>query len=148
VPGPTTGAGVLPGVGSAPAAPAADPDDPREPGISDLARLARYVYKTMQAHEAVCPFENPFRDRLHFALEIEVKAGRMTRVGLGQVGIEPEGGGNARTLASKARPRELTSYAACLEPHLEAVVMDPSPADGSYEPLYSFSGSPAGRATP
>ena len=41
---------------------AVDPDDPAEPGIPDLARLARYVYKTMQRHEEVCPFENPFRD--------------------------------------------------------------------------------------
>jgi hypothetical protein len=40
---------------------AVDPDDPAEPGIPDLARLARYVFKTMQRHEEVCPFENPFR---------------------------------------------------------------------------------------
>jgi hypothetical protein len=148
VPGQTAGAGTLSSHGDAPPAPTADPDDPREPGISDLARLARYVFKAMQAHEEVCRFENPFRDRLHFALEVELKAGRMTRVGLGHVGVEPEGAREARTLAKKGWPRELTSYVVCLEPHLEAVVMDPSPADGSYEPLYSFSGSPAGRATP
>jgi hypothetical protein len=76
-----------------------DPDDPAEPGISDLARLARYVFRTMQRHEEVCPFDNPFRDRLHFALEIEVKGGRMARVGLGHVGVEPEGAREARTLA-------------------------------------------------
>jgi len=129
-------------------APTADPDDPAEPGISDLARLARYVFRTMQGHEEVCPFDNPFRDRLHFALEIEVKSGRMARVGLGHVGVEPEGAREARTLAKAGWPRELTTYVACLEPHLKAVVMAPSPLDGSYEPVYSFSASPAGRGAP
>jgi hypothetical protein len=128
--------------------PAVDPDDPAEPGIPDLARLARYVYKTMQRHEEVCPFENPFRDRLHFALEIEVKAGRMTRVGLGHVGLEAEAAGKARTLAEAQWPRELTAYAACLAPHLKSVPMAPSPADGAYEPVYSFGGQAAGRPAP
>ena len=125
-----------------------DPDDPAEPGIPDLARLARYVFKTMQRHEEICPFENPFRGQMHFALEIEVKAGRMTRVGLGHVGLEPETGGEARTLAEKQYPRELTAYVTCLAPHLQAVAMTPSPADGSYEPVYSFGGQAAGRPTP
>ena len=110
---------------------AVDPDDPAEPGIPDLARLARYVFKTMQRHEEVCPFENPFRDRLHFALEIEVKAGRMTRVGLGHVGLEPETAGEAKTLAQAQWPRELTAYATCLAPHLQAVAMAPRPRTGA-----------------
>jgi len=127
---------------------AVDPDDPTEPGIPDLARLARYVFKTMQRHEEICPLENPFRDRLHFALEIEVKAGRMTRVGLGHVGLEPETAGEAKTLAEPQWPRELTAFATCLAPHLQAVVMAPAPADGSYEPVYSYRGQPAGRPAP
>jgi hypothetical protein len=137
----------LPPTVAAPGA-ALDPDDPAEPGIPDLARLARYVYKTMQRHEEVCPLQNPFRDRLHFALEIEVKAGRMTRVGLGHVGLEPEAAGEAKTLAEPQWPRELTAYATCLAPHLQAVAMAPSPADGSYEPVYSFGGRAAGRPAP
>jgi hypothetical protein len=133
-----------------PPAPAAavDPDDPAEPGISDLARLARYVFRTMQQHEGVCPFDNPLRDQLHFALAIEVKGGRMVRVGLGHVGVEPEGATEARTLAKAQWPRELTAYVACLGPHLRAVAMAPSPADGAYEPAYSFGGQPAGRPAP
>ena len=133
-----------------PAAPgsAVDPDDPAEPGIPDLARLARYVYKTMQRHEEVCPFENPFRDQLHFALEIEVKKGRMTRVGLGHVGLESEAAGRAGRSPEAQWPRELTAYAACLAPHLQTVAMAPSPADGTYEPVYSFGGQAAGRPGP
>lgn len=127
--------------------PAADPNDPAEPGIPDLARLARYVFRTMQRHADVCPVLNPFRDRLHFAFEIDVKAGRMTRVALGQVAHGGEKGGEgAHAVPEAERPRELVAYAACLEPHLKAVVMAPSPADGTYEPLYSFSGNPAGAA--
>lgn len=133
---------------SAPGTAAVDPDDPAEPGIADLPRLARYVYKTMQRHEEVCPFDNPFRDRLHFALGIEVKAGRMTRVGLGHVGLEPEAAGEARTLAEAQWPRELTAYVTCLAPHLKALAMSPSPAEGAYEPVYSFGANPTGRAAP
>jgi len=133
---------------AAPPPAAVDPDDPAEPGISDLARLARYVFRTMQRHEEVCPFDNPFRDQLHFALAIEVKGGRMARVGLGHVGLEPAAGGEARTLAQAQWPRELTGYVACLAPHLQAVAMAPSPADGSYEPAYSFSGRERGRPAP
>jgi len=132
----------------APPAAAADPDDPAEPGISDLARLARYVFQAMQRHEEVCPFGNPFRDRLHFALAIEVRGGRMAQVGLGHVGVQPEPAGSARTLAEARWPRELTGYVACLAPHLRAVAMAPAPADGAYQPEYSFSGSSAGRAAP
>jgi hypothetical protein len=130
-----------------PAAPA-DPDDPAEPGIGDLPRLARYVFKTMQAHEGVCPFANPFRERLHFALAVEVKGGRMTRVGLGHVGVEPAGGTEARTLSKAQWPRELTAYVTCIAPHLEAVEMAPAPSDGSYDPAYAFSGHPDGRPAP
>jgi hypothetical protein len=136
------------GAAAAPATAAVDPDDPAEPGIPDLARLARYVFKTMQRHEEGCPFENPYRDRLHFALEIEVKAGRMARVGLGHVGLEPEAAGEARALGEAQWPRELTAYAACLAPHLQVVTMVPSPADGAYEPVYSFGGRAAGRPAP
>jgi hypothetical protein len=128
--------------------PPADPDDPAEQGISDLARLARYVYKAMQSHDEVCPFANPFRDRLHLALAVEVKGGRIARVGLAHVGVEPAGGSEARTLAAAQWPRELTGYVTCLAPHLKAVEMDPSPADGSYEPAYAFGGRPDGRPTP
>jgi hypothetical protein len=137
----------LPPPAAAPGA-AVDPDDPAEPGIPDLARLARYVYKTMQRHEEVCPLENPFRDRLHFALEIEVKAGRMARVGLGHVALEPVAGGDPQTLAAGQWPRELTTYVTCLVPHLQAVAMAPSPADGAYEPVYSFGGRETGRTSP
>jgi hypothetical protein len=131
------------------AAPAAvDPDDPAEPGIPDLARLARHVFEAMQRHEAVCPFDNPFRDRLHFALEIEVRGGRMTRVGLGHVGVEPARAKEARTLSRSQWPRELESYVACLAPSLQALTMAPSPADGSYEPVYSFGGRETGPPAP
>ena len=107
---------------------------------TELVRLAR---------QRVRPeVDNPFRDRLHFALEIEVKAGRMAHVGLGHVGLEPETAGEVKTLAEAQWPRELTAYATCLAPHLLAVAMSPSPADGSYEPVYSFGGRTAGRHGP
>jgi hypothetical protein len=131
----------IPPSAAAPAA-AVDPDAP------DLARLARYVFKAMQRHDAICPFDNPLRDRLHFALEVEVRSGRMARVGLGHVGLEPESGGEARTLAEAEWPRELTAYVTCLAPHLQAVAMAPSPADGTYEPAYSFGGNATGRTAP
>jgi hypothetical protein len=131
-------------------APAAlvDPDDPAEPGIPDLARLARYVFKAMQGHDEVCPFANPFRDRLHFALAIEVKGGRMTRVGLGRVGLARDGASEARSLPAAQWPPELSGYVGCLAPHLQAAPMDPSPADGSYEPEYSYGGREGGRPGP
>ena len=129
------------------ASPSADPDDPAEPGIGDLPRLARYVFRTMQAHQEVCPFDNPFRERLHFALAIDVKGGRIARVGLGHVGVEPAGA-DARTLARAQWPRELTGYVTCIGPHLQATDMAPAPADGSYEPAYAFGGREDGRAAP
>jgi hypothetical protein len=102
----------------------------------------------MQRHEEACPFDNPFRDRLHFALEIEVRGGRMTRVGLGHVGVEPAGANEARTLSRAQWPRELESYVTCLAPVLQALTMVPSPGDGSYEPVYSFGGREGGRPAP
>ncbi len=102
----------------------------------------------MQRHEEVCPFGNPFRDRLHFALAIEVRGGRMTRVGLGHVGLEPERAARPGRSPQAQWPRELTGYVACLAPHLQAVTMAPAPADGVYEPVYSFGGTPAGRPAP
>jgi hypothetical protein len=132
----------LPGPGAAPVpgAVAADPDDPAEPGISDLARLARYVFKTMQRHDEVCPFANPLPDRLHFTLSLDVKGGRIARVGLGYVTVEPAGASEPRSLAEARWPRELTAYVECLAPHLRALSMDPAPADGSYEPAYAYGG--------
>jgi hypothetical protein len=128
--------------------PPADPDDPGEPGIGDLPRLARYVFKTMQAHQEVCPFDNPFRERVHVALAIDVRGGRITKVGLGHVGVEPAGGAEARGLAKAQWPRELTGYVTCIGPHLKTVEMDPAPADGSYEPAYAFGGRTDGRPAP
>jgi hypothetical protein len=145
---PLSSRGAPPPAAAAAPGSAVDPDDPAEPGIPDLARLARYVFRAMQTHDEVCPFDNPFRDRLHFALETEVKAGRMTRLRLGHVGLEPAAGGEARTLTEAQWPRELTAYVACLAPHLQAVAMAPSPADGVYEPVYSFRGQAAGRPAP
>ena len=131
---------------SPPASASADPDDPAEPGIPDLARLARYVFRSMQRHEDACPFGNAFRDSLHFAFAIEVARGRMTRVGLAEVAFE--GATGRRPLPQALWPRELAGYVACLEPHLKAVEMNPTPADGSYEPYYSFAGRPDGKTAP
>jgi len=124
----------------------ADPNDPAEPNIPDLPRLARYVYRTMQRHADVCPLDNPFRDTLHFAFAIEVERGRMTRVALGEVALE--GAIGRLTLLQRQWPAELVAYVECLRPHLQAVVMDPAPADGSYRPFYSFGGRPEGRPVP
>jgi len=132
--------------GPAVAAAVPDPNDPAEPGIGDLPRLARYVFRVMGGHDEVCPFENPFRDRVHFVLGLEVKGGRMVRVSLGHAGLE--GGDRVLSLAPSDWPRELTEYVACLTPHLKAVAMDPAPADGAYSPAYSFAGRPAGRKAP
>jgi hypothetical protein len=128
------------------AAEPADPNDPAEPGIPDLARLARYVFRTMQRHEDVCPLENPYRDSLHFAFAIEVAGGRMARVGLAEVAFE--GSAGKRTLPQAVWPRELSAYVACLASHLKAVAMSPAPADGAYQPFYSFAGRPDGIAAP
>ena len=132
----------------APPAAAVDPDDPAEPGIPDLARLARYVFKTMQRHEEICPFDNPFRDRLHFALADRGEGRADGARGPGARRPRAGAAGEARTLAQAQWPRELTAYVTCLAPHLQAVAMAPSPADGSYEPVYSFGGQAAGRPAP
>jgi hypothetical protein len=129
-----------------PAAASADPNDPAEPGIPDLARLARYVFRTMQHHEEVCPLQNPFRETLHFAFMIEVANGRMTRVALSEVAVQDSRG--RRPLSKAQRPPEVAGYLACLEPHLKAVAMSPAPADGLYEPAYSFGGQPKGKPAP
>ena len=139
-------AATVPPLAPPPAAPSADPNDPAEPGITDLARLARYVFLTMQQHEAVCPIENPFRETLHFAFMIEVKGGRMTRVALSDVAVQDKDA--KRPLPLAQRPPEVAGYLACLEPHLKAVAMSPAPADGLYEPAYSFGGQPAGKPAP
>jgi hypothetical protein len=77
---------------------------------------------------------------------VDVRAGRMTRVVLGHVGVEQ--GTAVRTLARDEWPSGLVAYLGCLEPHLEALAMDPSPADGTYEAAYSFPGLPGGSPTP
>jgi hypothetical protein len=83
---------------------------------------------------------------MQFTLDVDVTQGRMTRVALGHVALERHG--SAHALAAARWPRELVDYVACLTPHLTAVGMDPAPADGSYEPAYSFEGRPAGRPAP
>jgi hypothetical protein len=67
-------------------------------------------------------------------------------VALGHVGHAAEAGGEGHPIPEAQWPRELTGYRACLEPHLKAVLMAPAPADGTYEPVYTFSGNPAGQA--
>jgi len=123
-----------------------DPDDPAEPGIPDLARLARYVFRAMQDHEAVCSLENPFRDKLSFAFAIDVASGRITRVGVAEAAIEAPLG--RLSLLKTQWPPQLPAYVACLAPHLQAVVMDPAPADGTYQPFYSYAGRPGGQPLP
>jgi hypothetical protein len=115
--------------------------DPAEPGIPDLARLARYVFREIRAGERACSFTNPLRDDVSFAFHIEVRGGRMTTVHLAWVGTRV--GQEIRPLP--AAPPELVSYAGCLAPLLEAVRMDPAPADGVYQPEYSYPGHRTGR---
>ena len=76
-------------------------------------------------------FENPFRDTLHFAFVIEVKGGRMTRVGAGATWRSRAPAGEARRCRRRSARRRLAGYVACLEPHLKAVAMAPAPADGA-----------------
>ncbi len=143
---PTVAPAVAPPGAETRAAAAPDPNDPAEPGIPDLARLARYVFRTMQRHEDVCPLANPYRDSLHFAFAIQVAGARMTSVGLAEVAFE--GASGKRALPKAVWPRELTAYVACLAPHLQAVEMSPAPAAGAYQPFYSFAGRPDGIAAP
>ena len=146
VPGRTNDRAAVTPAASAQANAPADPDDPAEPGIPDLARLARYVFRTMQHHEAQCSLENPFRDRLSFAFAIDVARGRITRVGVAEAAIEAPLG--RLSLLKRQWPPELTAYVSCLAPHLQAVVMDPAPADGGYQPFYSYAGHPGGQPLP
>lgn len=112
--------------------------DPAEPGISGLARVARYVFREMSLAEADCPFANPLHEPLSFVFHITVADGRMTRVHLARAGRRV--GDQIETLGTA--PSELTAYAACLAPRLEALVMDPPPEDGIYQPEYSYPGHP------
>jgi hypothetical protein len=100
----------------------------------------------MQEHEAACPLQNPFADKLHFAFEIEVAGGRMTNVGLAKLALD--GSLGRLELLRRQWPPELVSYVGCLAPHLEALQMSPAPADGRYQPFYSLSGTPGGRGLP
>ena len=110
--------------------------DPAESAISDLARLARYVFREMRSSDVACSFVNPLHDPVSFAFHIEVSGGRMTTAHLAWVGTRV--GEEIRPLP--AVPPELTAYAECLRPVLEAVRMDPAPADGVYQPEYSYPG--------
>jgi hypothetical protein len=113
-----------------------DLPDPAEPGIPDLARLARYVFAEMHAVEDVCSFSNPLPDPLSFAFHVDVRAGRMTQTHLAWAGVRARS--EIRRLESV--PPELTAYVSCLTPRLEAVRMDPAPADGTYQPEYGYPG--------
>ena len=121
-----------------PAAPALPPGvpDPAEAGISDLARLARYVFREMRVGQDVCSFTNPLHDPVSFAFHIEVQGGRMAETHLAWAGARV--GDELQRL--QPPPPELTTYAECLIPRLQAVVMDPPPADGAYQPEYSYPG--------
>lgn len=131
---------VAPTPPSAPALPPGMPD-PAEPGIPDLARLARYVFREMRAGQDLCPFVNPLRDPIGFALHIEARGGRMTEVHLAWAAVQHAG----ETHPLQPPPPELSAYVECLAPRLQAVVMDPPPADGTYQPEYSHPGRPGGR---
>jgi hypothetical protein len=124
----------------APALPFGVPD-PAEPGIPDLARLARYVFLEMRTSQGVCYFANPLRDPVSFALHIETRGGRMTKVHLAWAAAQHSGGVHRL----QPPPPELSAYVDCLTPRLQAVVMDPPPADGTYQPEYSYPGQPTGR---
>jgi hypothetical protein len=126
-----------------PAAPALDPGapDPAEPGIPDLARLARYVFREMRGGQDACPFVNPLREPIAFALHVEVQGDRMTEVHLAWAGVRH--GEEAHRL--EPPPPELRRFVECLAPRLRAVVMDPPPAEGAYQPEYSYPGQPGGR---
>jgi hypothetical protein len=114
--------------------------DPAEPGIPDLARLARYVFREIRANEEACSFANPLHDDISFAFHIEVQGGRMTTAHLAWIGTRV--GEEVRPLP--AAPPELVAYVECLRPLLQAVRMDPTPADGVYQPEYSYPGHPTG----
>jgi hypothetical protein len=110
--------------------------DPAEAGISDLARLARYVFREMQESQYVCSFTNPLHDPVSFAFHVEVQGGRIAEVHLAWAGVRV--GEEVQRL--QPPPPELSGYLECLVPRLESVVMDPAPADGAYQPEYSYPG--------
>ena len=110
--------------------------DPAEAGIPDLARVARYVFREMRTGQHVCSFTNPLRDPISFAFHIEARGGRMTEVHLAWAGVR-----HADDMHRlQPPPPELGAYVQCLAPRLQAVVMDPAPADGAYQPEYSYPG--------
>ena len=76
---------------------------------------------------------------------LEMRGTGITGKWLFEIRALEEAGGEPHDIPAGQWPRELTAYADCLEPHLKAVVMAPSPADGSYEPVYTFPGNPAGQ---
>ena len=59
-----------------------------------------------------------------------------------------EGAAGKRSLRQAQWPDALVGYVTCLAPHLQGVVMSPAPADGAYEPAYSFGGQPDGKPAP
>ncbi|MCG6926936.1 MAG: hypothetical protein LJF30_16720 [Acidobacteria bacterium] len=128
----------------APTAPSALPPgapDPAEAGISDLARVARYVFREMRMGQYVCSFTNPLRDPVSFAFHIEAQGGRMTKVHLAWAAVQHAQDRHRL----EPPPPELSGYVECLTPRLQAVVMDPAPADGTYQPEYSYPGVPGGQ---
>ncbi len=115
--------------------PPEDPD-PAEPAITDVARLARYVFREMRVARGACPFVNPLHDRLAFAFHVEVTGGHMREVHLAWAAVHADG----EPEPLETPPPELTAYADCLAPRLEAMRMSPAPADGAYQPEYSYPG--------
>jgi hypothetical protein len=124
------------------AAPALAPGvpDPAEPGISNLARLARYVFREMRLAQDACPFANPLEEPISFAFHIDVQGGGVAEAHLAWAGAR-----HGEEIHQIEPPPELTAYAECLQPRLEAVVMAPAPEDGVYRPEYSYPGRPGGR---
>jgi hypothetical protein len=127
---------VAPTPRAAPALPPGVPD-PAEPGISNLARVARYVFREMRLAEDECPFVNPLPDALSFAFHIEIRDGRVADAHLAWAGVR-----HGDEIHRIEAPPELTAYAECLEPRLEAVAMAPAPADGTYRPEYGYPPGP------
>jgi hypothetical protein len=130
---------VAPTPRTAPALPPGVPD-PAEPGISDLARLARYVFREMRLAQDACPFANPLEDPISFAFHIDVQGGAIASAHLAWVGVR-----HGEEIHQIEAPPELTAYAECLAPRLEAVTMAPAPADDVYKPEYSYPGRAGGR---
>jgi hypothetical protein len=130
---------VAPTPRTAPALPPGVPD-PAEPGISNLARLARYVFREMRLAQDACPFANPLEEPLSFAFHIDVQSGAIADAHLAWAGLR-----HGDEIHQIEAPPELTAYAECLVPRLEAAPMAPAPADGVYRPEYSYPGRAGGR---